>query len=509
MGEIRGDSSRRYEELASFVAGLVEKGTLRPGSRAPSLRRLSKDRRASLTTALKAYQLLEDRGILEARPRSGYYVAKRPGAALEAPTVSHPPGTATDVAIAATVLNLVEYASDPRLVPLGCAVPSPELLAAGQLDRFLARAARVKGVDYNVYVAPRGDAALRQEICRRALRWGQGWAPEDVVVTCGCTEALTLALKAVARPGDTVAIESPTYFGLLHVLEALGLKALELPTDAEAGVDLAALAHALDRKAVKACLFASSFNNPLGCTMPDARKLELLQLLTKHGVPLIEDDIYGDIYFGGERPKPFGALDPAADTIYCSSFSKTIAPGYRIGWLAAGRRMQAILQQKVASTLTTPALTQAALADLLSCGGYDSHLRRIRRVFAENIDRMTRAIERSFPVGTRVSRPAGGFVLWVELPQPADTRVLFAEAVKRGVCFAPGDVFSASDRYRHCLRLSCGYGWDRRIEDGLTIIGSLALQHGERRRAYAHPASLTSPSSRSSLNSRLCRSTSW
>lgn len=464
----------RYEELAAFVAGLVAKGTLRPGSRAPSLRRLSEDRRASLSTALKAYQLLEDRGILEARPRSGYYVARRPASALGTPVLSQPPGTPTSIAISATVLNLMEYASDPRLVPLGCAVPSPELLAAGQLDRFLARAARVKGLDYNVYTAPRGDVALRHEIRRRALRWGQGWSSDDVVITCGCTEALTLALKAVARPGDTIAIESPTYFGLLHVLEALGLKALELPTDAEAGVDLATLSRALQRKSVTACLFASSFNNPLGCTMSDARKLELLRLLARHHVPLIEDDIYGDIYFGAERPKPFGALDPDADTIYCSSFSKTIAPGYRIGWLAAGRHIQAVLHQKLASTLATPALAQAAVADLLSCGGYDNHLRRIRRIFAENIDRMTRAIERSFPAGTRVSRPAGGFVLWVELPEPADTRVLFEEAVKRGICFAPGNAFSATERYRRCLRLSCGHSWDRRIEAGLETIGALA-----------------------------------
>jgi len=475
MTIVQTERAHRYEELASFVAGLVDKGTLRPGSRAPSLRRISRDRRASLSTALKAYQLLEDRGILEARPRSGYYVTRRPAASLDIPALSQPPGTPTSVAIAATVLNLVQYASDPRLVPLGCAVPSPELLAAGQLDRFLARAARIKGVDYNVYTAPKGDAALRQELCRRALRCGQGWSPEDVVVTCGCTEAVTLELKAVARPGDTIAIESPTYFGLLHVLEALGLKALEMPTDAEAGIDIAALAHALDQKSVAACLFSSSFNNPLGCTMPDAKKLEFLRLLTRHSVPLIEDDIYGDIFFGAERPKPFGALDPAANTIYCSSFSKTIAPGYRIGWLMAGRHTQTVLQQKLASTLATPALTQAALADLLSCGGYDSHLRRIRRVFADNIDRMTRAIEQSFPAGTRVSRPAGGFVLWVELPQPADTRVLFGEAVRRGICFAPGDAFSATGRYQHCLRLSCGYGWDRRIEAGVETIGALAV----------------------------------
>ena len=220
--------------------------------------------------------------------------------------------------------------------------------------------------------------------------------------------------------------------------------------------------------------------------MPDTRKLELLQLLTKHRVTLIEDDIFGDIYFGAERPKPFGALEPTADTIYCSSFSKTIAPGYRIGWLAAGRHRQAVLLQKLASTLATPALTQAALTDLLSCGGYDGHLRRIRRVFAGNIDRMTRAIERCFPAGTRVSRPAGGFVLWVELPGPVDTRVLFGEAVKLGICFAPGDVFSASDRYRHCLRLSCGYGWDERIEEGIETIGALAAGQLRGSDASAH-----------------------
>src|SRR5215468_11049680 len=464
----------RYEELASFITGLVDNGTLLPGSRVPSLREISERRRTSLSTALQAYRTLEDRGVLEARPQSGFYVTARAPISLGMPAISKPPATATDISVSSVVSALLEYANDPRFVPLGYASPSPQLLAAGGLDRFLARVARMKGVAYNTYTVQRGDLRLRREIARRALRVGQALSPEDIVITCGCTEALTLALKAVARPGDTIAIESPTYFGLLHMLEALGLKVLELPTDAGAGVDLAALASALDRKSITACLFASSFNNPLGCTMPDRRKLELLHLLMRHGVPLIEDDIYSDIYFAGERPKPFSALDPAADTIYCSSFSKTIAPGYRIGWLATGRHMQAILQQKLASTLATPALTQAAMADLLSCGGYDSHLRRIRRVFAENIDRMTRAIEQSFPAGTRVSRPAGGFVLWVELPQPADTRVLFAEAVRRGICFAPGDVFSASSRYRHCLRLSCGYAWDRRIEAGVETIGALA-----------------------------------
>lgn len=478
---MRASPLYRYEEVATFITNLVDAGTLPPGSRAPSLRRICKERSASLSTALQAYRLLEDRGVLEARPQSGFYVTKRPVVSLATPAISTPRGVPTKVAVSAAALKLLEYAADPSLVPLGCAIPSAEVLAAGRLDRFLARTARMKGADLNVYTAPKGDLRLRQEIARRSSRWGQAVSPEDIAITCGCTEALTLALRAVSRPGDTIAIESPTYFGLLHALEALQLKALELPTDAATGVDLGALARALDRKSVRACLFSSSFNNPLGCTMPEENKSALLRLLARHAVPLIEDDIYGDIYFGPERPKPFSALDREGNTIYCSSFSKTVAPGYRIGWIATGRHMQKVLEHKFASTLCSPALAQAAFADFLSSGGYDSHLRRIRRVFSDNIDQMMRAIDRTFPAGTKVSRPAGGFVLWVELPRRIDSHRLFDEALRQGICFAPGDVFSAGGRYANCLRLSCGHHWDRRIEAGLTTIGAIARRYHQRR----------------------------
>ncbi len=468
------DAHYRYQELASFITGLVDKGTLPRGARAPSLRQISRQRRTSLSTALQAYRLLEDRGVLEARPQSGFYVAKGRAVALKAPAISRPPGKPTSVAVSGGILKLLECAADPRLVPLGCAIPNAELLAAGRLDRFLARAARVKGVDYNTYTEPRGDPQLRHEIARRALRWGQAVSPGDIVITCGCTEALTVALKAVSRPGDTIAIESPTYFGLLHALEALDLKALELPTDARTGVDLAALEAALKGGGIAACLFSSSFNNPLGCTMPEQKKVAVLDLLAKAGVPLIEDDIYGDIYFGSERPKPFMAMDRHGTTIYCSSFSKTLAPGYRIGWVVAGRHLQRILERKFAFSLCSPALPQLALADFLSSGGYDSHLRRVRRVFDHTIDRMTHTIGEVFPEGTRVTSPAGGFVLWLELPKPVKSRALFNAAVDEGICFAPGDVFSASSRYDNYLRLSCGHGWLPRIEKGLKTLGELA-----------------------------------
>lgn len=472
------DPTFRYEALAGFITGLIERGTLPPGARVPSLREMSRQHRASLTTATQAYRLLEDRGLIEARPQSGFYVAQAPHA-IAAPPKSRPPARPIEVAVPAVMLKLLEHAADPKLVPLGCAIPSPQLLASGALDRCLARVARVKGAKLNVYTPPRGDLTLRREIARRALRVGHALAPDDLLITCGCTEALAIALRAVTRPGDTVAVESPTYFGLLQVLHSLGLKALELPTDARSGVDLDALDGACLDHRVAACVLASSFHNPLGCTMDEAKKRAVLALLGRHRVPLIEDDIYGDIGFGAERPRPFAALDPQAAVIYCSSFSKTLAPGYRVGWAAAGERfMPRLIEAKVASTLCSPVLPQLALAEFLASGGYDHHLRRLRREFHDTLHRMVGAIEQSFPAGTTVSQPAGGFVLWVELPKAVDTKRLFIEALEQGICFAPGVVFSASGRYSRCLRLSGGYGWSPRLDKGIRALGRLAAAAG-------------------------------
>lgn len=470
----------RYEQLADLVTDLVSRGTLQPGSRAPSLRQISRQQRTSLTTALQAYRMLEDRGVLEARPQSGFYVAEPP-ANLPVPAMTRPSTRPTDVAASHLMLQLLQHAADHRYLPLGCAIPSPQLLGSGKLDRLLARTARTQGVQHNTYTEPRGDRALRIEIARRALRWGYALSPDDIAITCGCTEALSLALNAVTRPGDTVAIESPTYFGLLQVLRALSLKALELPTDASSGIDIDALGSALKSRKVHACVLASSYNNPLGCTMPEERKLAALRLLAQHHVPLIEDDVYGDIHFGDRRPRPFASLDRRWDSIYCGSFSKTLAPGYRIGWVATTRHMPRVLESKFASTLCAPALPQTAFAAFLASGGYEHHLRRIRRVFADTLRCMANEIERSFPEGTRVSQPAGGFVLWLELPKPSDTTLLFGQALEKGICFAPGVIFSANGQHSHCLRLSGGYGWDARIEKGVRALGALARAGAKRR----------------------------
>ena len=468
------DTPYRYEQLANLIVEMVANGALAPGARAPSVRAVSQQQGISISTVLQAYRLLEDRGILVARPQSGFYVAVAPRGAFRLPSPSRPRAKASTVSIGGAVAVLLEHASNSSLVPLGCAVPEAALLRAKRLDLALARAARQHGADYNVYGPARGDPGLRREIAKRALRLGHALSPDDVVITNGCSEALMLALTAVAGPGDTIAVESPTYFGLLHTLEVLGMKALEVPTHPTLGLDVDALARLLATERVAACLVSSCFGNPLGSTMAEADKRALLAVLARHRMPLIEDDVYGEIHFDRERPRPFIALDGDADILYCSSFSKCLAPGYRVGWIATRRRAQQVVERKMAFSLCGPQLPQAAFADFLAGGSVDAHLRRMRRTFQDNLARMTRAVEAAFPVETKVSRPAGGFVLWLELPRRFDSRALFDEALEQGICFAPGDVFSASRRYRHCLRLSAGHTWSPRVEDGVARLGRLA-----------------------------------
>jgi DNA-binding transcriptional MocR family regulator len=474
---MKAQAPHRYEQLADLIVGMIDKGALSPGMRVPSVRAVSAQHRLSIATALQAYRMLEDRGVLVARPQSGFYVSDARPATFELPSTSRPRTRASAVSLGGAVAVLLEHASNMSLVPLGCAVPDAGLLQSKPLDLALARVARQHGARHNVYSAPRGEAALRREIARRSMQAGHALSPDDILVTSGCTEALTLALGAVARPGDTIAVESPTYFGLLHTLEVLGLKALELATDPVRGVDVAALARVLDKETVAACVLSSGFSNPLGCVMAESDKRALLALLSKHAIPLIEDDVYGDIHFGRERPTPFIALDRGENRIiYCSSFSKSLAPGYRVGWIAPGAYAQRVLDRKLAFNLGCPVLPQLAIAEFLEGKAYDVHLRRLRRVLEDNLARMVRAIEASFPAETKVSRPTGRFMLWLELPRHFDARALFEDALEQGICFAPGDVFSASRRYGHCLRLSAGHAWNDRIEAGVRRLGRMARE---------------------------------
>jgi DNA-binding transcriptional MocR family regulator len=363
--------------------------------------------------------------------------------------------------------------ADPGLVPLGRGVPNPELLPIEKLTRMLATEARRFPLDSVTYAGAKGLKRLRTQIAKRSLDAGCRLTPDDFVVTSGCVEAVTLALQATCRPGDTVAIGSPVYYTFLNSIQELGLRVLEIPSTAREGMSVEVLAYALRQHPVRACLVIANFNNPLGSVMPDERKEELVRLLRSHDVPLIEDDVYGELGFALHRPTATKAYDEAGLVLYCSSFSKTLAPGYRVGWIAPGRYREQVLRLKGVFSLASASPTQLAVAEFLTSGGYDRHLRALRRTYAAQLGHVRSAIARWFPEGTRVTRPEGGFVLWVELPPEVDGLALHRDALRKGIAVAPGMLFTTGDRYRNCIRVS-GAFWSDRIRDAVRTLGGLA-----------------------------------
>jgi DNA-binding transcriptional MocR family regulator len=477
-----------YEQVAERIEQLVLGGTLRPGERAPSVRKLHAQLSVSIATVLGAYRLLEARGVLEARPQSGYYV--RPAQLRRAPPAAHLPEPALErlprraqrVSCSELALRICRSAQGGEVLQLGAALPSPELLPYRELHRLLARELRRHPREIAQCEFPPGLASLRAQVARRALEAGCALSPDEVLITAGATEALQLCVRAVARPGDTIAVESPAYYGLLQILESLQLKAIELPTSPREGLDLDALEALLARgESVRAIVAQPNASNPLGAIMPDAHKQRLAELVARHRVPLIEDDTFGELCFADQRPKCVKAYDRSGLVMTCSSFSKSLAPGYRVGWVAPGAAWAELERLKLVSSIGTSAPAQFAVAAFLAEGGYDRHLRRLRRTYQDNIELMRQAVCAHFPQGTRAARPLGGHVLWVELPRELDAIALHDAALAEGISIAPGAIFSPTRRYAHCVRLNCGLPWSDEVERGVARVGALASEQLARR----------------------------
>jgi DNA-binding transcriptional MocR family regulator len=464
----------RYQAIARRFAQAIRDGTLAPGERLPSVRRLRVDEGVSASTVLQALAQIEADGLIEARPRSGYYVRAR--AVLPVPRASMPSPHATTSldGLSALVATIFHAASDPGLVHLATATPSPALLPTRALARAIAAEARRADGSGMEDTYPPGLPALRRLIAQRAVAAGCSIGEEDVVVTGGAKEAIALALLAVATRGDTVAVESPAYYGTLLAIEALGLKVMEVPCQPETGMDVDELSRRLLERRVAAVLAVPSFSNPLGSCMPDDAKQRLVALLSERSIPLVEDDVYGDLAFGPARPRPAKAFDRDGSVIYCGSFSKTLAAGFRVGFVAPGRWRERVEVLQFATRVAVPTLPQRAVARFLADGGYDRHLRALRVRLEQNVARAAAVVAAEFPAGTRVSRPRGGCFLWVEMPLAVDALQLHRRALEAGVSIAPGHVFSASSAHASCIRLSCGEPWSERIDAAIRLVGRLA-----------------------------------
>ncbi len=461
-----------YLQLADRLAGRIEDGTYAAGDRIPSVRQLRDQFGVSLSTVLEACRVLEDRGLVQARAQSGHYVRAGPPVLRAEPDASEPPGEARRVdASLAVKLNL--GIGNPQQPTLGAAVQGPELMPVAALNRLLGHVLRHQPAACHSYDAPPGSPLLRRSIAQRGCDAGYTVSADDIVITSGAKEAVYLSIKAVTKAGDTVAIESPAYYALLEVLASLELRALEISSHPRHGIDLEQLAGVLRSRPIAAVALVSNFSNPTGSCMSDAAKRRLVGLLETHQVPLVEDDVYGELVYEGPRPSAIKAFDRSGLVLYCSSYSKTLSPGLRVGWAVPGRYQNRVELLKLVVNQATAVAPQLALAAFLDSGGCDRHIRRVRRMYRDQMASMIDAVERYFPDSTRLTRPRGGHVLWVQLADEVDAMDLYDAAERSGIRIAPGPMFSPSGGYRNFIRLNTGFPWSATTERQMETLGRL------------------------------------
>ena len=459
-----------YRQVIDLIVDSIDDGTLRPGDRLPSLRRLSQRTGVSIPTVRQAYVELERQQRVTSRPRSGYFVR-----GLSANEIVRPatPGTKP---VCVSCRKLIDRVYDginrPELVPLGIANPCMVRPAAKTLHRAMKRV-MTRAQDRSLgYASTLGEPALRRHIAYRYLdQSGLSVDPDNVCITNGGQEALLLALQAVAQPGDLIAVESPTYHGLLELIDSLGMLAIEVETCPEEGVTLSSLRKTLEEHPVKVCMFSTTLSNPLGVTMPEECRKQLVEIVERHEVVLIEDDVYGDLQFDGTRPKPAQFYSDRGNILTCGSFSKTAAPGYRVGWVVMGNFAEKVTRLKRAFSCSSGFLQQLTLSDFIASGDYDRYLRTLRPALRTNAERMSALVAEHFPEETRTSRPVGGGVMWLELPGTVDSEVLFDQAIEAGISIAPGPIFSPAERFRNCIRLSYGHPWTPDMEHSVEWLG--------------------------------------
>lgn len=462
-----------YQRIAHQLAEDIRQGVYRPGERVPSVRKMSMQLNVSHATVLQAYANLEDQGMIRARPQSGFYVHHTP--ALTAPTPDIAQVERPTLVTRSSIINQV--LSESRrdgLIPLGAAVPHVDYLPARALHQQLAKVTRFQSQRAFSYMFSPGYEPLRRQVAIRMRDAGVVVGPEEVVITHGCVDALQMSLRVLTKPGDLIAAESPSYYGLLQLADLLGLKVIEIPCDPDTGLSLEALQLAASQWPIKALVLTARLSNPLGGSIPDARQKQLLKMAANFDIQIVEDDIYGELLFDVGSIRALKSNDAEGRVIYCSSFSKTISPGVRIGWIIPGRFQEEIQRLQTFSTHSACSVTQMAVSAYLENGGYDRHLRYIRHEYRKNISAVQLAVQRYFPEGTQMTRPTGGFILWVSLPARVNTKELHVQALERGISIAPGLIFSNTEQFNHCVRLNCGLPWSAEAERALKTLGELA-----------------------------------
>ena len=469
----------RYKQVADRVLNLINNGALKEGDKIPSLRQLAQELNVSVNTVKEAYWTLENENYIFAVPQSGYYVKPRPPSAFVKSDLDPSRLNPKQISFCHIYGAFQNTGRCTPEIGLGIAALNPDFWPTDRMSRFFQKAIREQEYESYNYLMPPGYSLLRQQIARLGMSCGLNLSPDDIIITNGCHEAVFLAFMELCRPGDTVVLESPVYFNLLQLLEHLHLKIIEIPSADAEGVHLDTLRFVLDNHPVKAMFTISNFNNPLGFCLPSRKKRKLVDILSEYNIPLIEDDIYGDMGFK-ERPDTCKTYDEKGNVVLCSSFSKTLAPGLRVGWIVPGKYYDAILKMKTLLNIATPSINQITVGHFLKEGGYDRHIRKLKKNLKPQVAALRACVLKYFPQKTRVTCPEGGTLLWVELPKTIDTFEIYQQALKKNILIAPGQLFSMKNKYTHCFRINAGV-WNKRVEEAIRCLGLLCKRANERR----------------------------
>ncbi|SHF34329.1 aminotransferase-like domain-containing protein [Pedobacter caeni] len=463
-----------YLQIADRLEKQIIDQVLKAGDKLPSVRMLCREQGLSMSTVTQAYYELESRSLIETRPRSGYFVSLPPVKRLAIPETSNPSVLNSPLSPDDLVNQVYLDREDPNNTLFSLGMPHDDFLPIAKLNKGMVQAMRNLPASGTGYELTQGNENLRREIAKWSFGWAADFTEHDLITTSGCMNAISYALMATTQPGDTIAIESPAYFGILQLAKSMGLQVLELPTNAITGIELEALKKVLATNKIKVCLFVSNFNNPCGSSMPDEHKREAVRLLEHYHIPLIEDDIHGDLYFSKNRPTTCKTYDESGLVLYCNSISKTLAPGYRVGWIAPGQFKDQVLKLKRYQAVSSVSLTSEVVSTFLRNGRYENHLRKLRQSLHHNSMKYSAVIADYFPEGTRVSQPQGGYFLWLELDKNIDTVELYQRALKQQISIAPGRMFSFQSQFDHCMRLSFGLPWTSLLEKKLQQLGKIA-----------------------------------
>lgn len=470
------NSNYLYLQFADRIEKQIKSGVLNVGDKLPSIREVCAETGYSMSTVSKAYYEIESRSLIESRPQSGYYVSNISARIITEPSASKPALSLENIEREDLIDLVYGDMRSKEVTMLSLGFPSNELLPIAKLNKGMAQAMRSLPNSGTSYEDIQGNPNLRKEIGRWSFTWGGSLTEDDIITTPGCISAISNCLMTLTKPGDTIITESPVYFGVLQLAKSLGLYVMEMPTNMTTGIELEAVKKAISTKKVKACVLMSNFSNPSGSMMPNEHKIEMVRLMEFYNIPLIEDDIHGDLYFGSSRPTTCKTYDESGIVLWCSSVSKSLAPGYRVGWVAPGKFKKEILRTKLYHTISSPTITHEVVGDFLKNGRYENHLRKIRQILNQNCHNYINTVLESFPKGTKVSQPQGGFFLWLELDKSIDTTAFYHLALKHKITIAPGRIFSFQDQFLNCMRLSFGLPWTPELRQSIQTLGRLATK---------------------------------